>query len=375
MDLKSISSVVEKANKDITNNNSLIDNYDQEVAKLKREIWRFLVNDLDEKIRNYKSANSGLQQGINNISNEIEKRTENILELEREIIELSKNITSVQPAVDEINRLLSIYGFTNFLIIPSPEQQNHYAIQRENGDLAHHTLSEGEVTFITFLYFVQLAKGALNQNFVTEDRVLVIDDPISSLDSNILYIISTIVKGLIREIKESSGTIKQILLLTHNVYFHKEASFISSRSNEDRDTNYWIIRKNQNITSIRAYEQKNPIESSYELLWREIKEWQQNFGITLQNTMRRIIEHYFKILGKFTDDGLVDRFHTQEEQQICRSLLSWINDGSHTIPDDLYVQTPDDSVEKYLNVFEKIFEYTDNHGHYRMMMGRKYKYS
>ena len=107
------------------------------------------------------------------------------------------------------------------------------------------------------------------------------------------------------------------------------------------------------------------------MLWREVKEWRQNSGITLQNTMRRIIENYFKILGKFTDEGLADRFNTLEEQQIYRSLISWINDGSHTIPDDLYVQTPDDSAERYLSVFEKIFEYTNNHGHYLMMMGQE----
>lgn len=370
-DLESISVLIEQVNGAITSHNLLVENYDKEVSKLKSEVWRFLVDVLADKIRVYESTANGLKRGITKISNEINTREMSILGLDREIVDLSKNVTSVQPAVDEINRLLKAYGFTNFRIVPSPEQQNYYAIQRENGDLAHHTLSEGEVTFITFLYFVQLAKGALDQNTVTEDRVLVIDDPISSLDSNILYVVSTIVKGLIRETKEGSSTIKQILLLTHNVYFHKEAAFISSRSNGDRDTKYWIIRKNQNISSIQNYGQDNPIESSYELLWREMKEWRQNPGISLQNTMRRIIENYFKILGKFTDEGIVEQFESFEEQQICRSLISWINDGSHTIPDDLYIQPLDDSTERYLNTFKKIFEYTNNQGHYQMMMGEE----
>lgn len=369
--LESISVDIEQANKLIRSHNLLVDNYDQEVSNLKNEVWRFLVDILIDKIHTYKSTANGLQCGIDNISDEIERREENIRKLDREIVELSKNVTSVQPAVDEINRLLTAYGFTNFLIVPSLEQQNHYSIHRENGEQAHHTLSEGEVTFITFLYFVQLAKGALNQNSVTEDRVLIIDDPISSLDSNILYVVSTIVKDLIREVKDGSSTIKQILLLTHNVYFHKEASFISSRSNGDCNTNYWIIRKNRNTSSIQAFGKENPIESSYELLWREIKEWRQNSGISLQNTMRRIIENYFKILGKFTDEGIVEKFDTVEERQICRSLISWINDGSHSIPDDLYIQTPDDSAERYINTFKNIFEYTNNMGHYQMMMGEQ----
>lgn len=367
-EIEAISAVIKSANENIRGHNLLVENYDQEVASLKSEIWRFLVDILAERINTFKTQGSGLQHGITNISNQIKTRAQKILELDREIIELSKNVTSVQPAVDEINRLLLAYDFTNFRIVPSEKQENYYAIQRENGEFAHHTLSEGEVTFITFLYFVQLTKGALDENAVTEDRVLVIDDPISSLDSNILYVVSTITKELIRGIKQGSSNTKQLLLLTHNVYFHKEASFINSRSNGDSDTSFWIIRKNQNISSIQAYNQNNPIESSYELLWREIKEWQHNSGITLQNAMRRVIENYFKILGKFTDEGLVERFDTHEEQQICRSLISWINDGSHTIPDDLYIQTPDDSAEKYLSVFENIFKHTDNHGHYLMMM-------
>ena len=368
VDLESIAAAIEQANVKITKHNLLVENYDREVSKLKSEIWRFLVDVLASKVATFEKAANGLRRGIANISNEMEIRKASVTDLEREIVMLSSNVTSVQPAVDEINRLLRAYGFTNFLIVSTPEKPNHYAIQRENGDLAHHTLSEGEITFITFLYFVQLAKGALNQNSVTEDRVLVIDDPISSLDSNVLYVVSTIVKGLINEASNGLGNVKQVLLFTHNVYFHKEASFVGSRSNGVRDTNHWIIRKNQNISSIQAYGIENPIESSYELLWREVKEWRQNSGITLQNTMRRIIENYFKILGKYTDEGIVNRFSTDEERQVCRSLISWINDGSHTIPDDLYIQTPDDSSERYLAVFEKIFEYTNNQGHYQMMM-------
>ena len=337
---------------------------------MKSEVWRFLVDVLTLKVDAYKLATTGLRLGIDNISARIETRKESIQILDQEIINLSKDVTSVQPTVDEINRLLAAYGFTNFLIVPSPEQENHYIIQRESGELALQTLSEGEVTFITFLYFVQLANGSINQDSVSEDRVVVIDDPISSLDSNVLYLVSTIVKDLIRRTKEGASSIKQLFLLTHNVYFHKEASFVGGRSNGDTDTHFWIIRKNRNLSSIQAHGQKNPIESSYELLWREIKEWERNSGITLQNTMRRIIENYFKILGGFTDEGLVEKFETLEEQQTCRSLISWINDGSHTIPDDLYVQTPDDSAERYLPVFEKVFLYTNNHGHYQMMMGQ-----
>ena len=91
--------------------------------------------------------------------------------------------------------------------------------------------------------------------------------------------------------------------------------------------------------------------------------------LTIQNTLRRIIEHYFRVLGKIGDDKLISKFPTKEEKDICRSLICWINDGSHTVPDDLHIQYEDDSTERYLDVFKKIFKHTDNMGHYNMMMG------
>jgi wobble nucleotide-excising tRNase len=153
------------------------------------------------------------------------------------------------------------------------------------------------------------------------------------------------------------------------VYFHKEVSFIDGRTKKNGKTHYWILRKNNKHTQIEQYEQQNPIESSYELLWREIKNHDKNSGITIQNTMRRIIENYFKMLGKYGDEDLLNKFETKDDKEICRSLLCWINDGSHCMPDDLYVQTADNTIEQYQQVFKAIFEHTDNIGHYNMMMG------
>ena len=85
--------------------------------------------------------------------------------------------------------------------------------------------------------------------------------------------------------------------------------------------------------------------------------------------MRRILENYFSILGSKRDDVLINKFSTQEEREICRSLLSWANEGSHTLPDDLFIEAPDGTITKYLEVFKNIFSHTENIGHYNMMMG------
>ena len=65
------------------------------------------------------------------------------------------------------------------------EGEHYYQIKRENGEIANSTLSEGEITFITFLYFMQLVKGGNTPETTNSDRIIVIDDPISSLDSTI----------------------------------------------------------------------------------------------------------------------------------------------------------------------------------------------
>jgi wobble nucleotide-excising tRNase len=71
--------------------------------------------------------------------------------------------------------------------------------------------------------------------------------------------------------------------------------------------------------------------------------------------------------GKSKDDicGLFEG----QEKLIVQSLFSWVNDGSHSIHDDLYINHGDQTNESYLNVFKKIFDKANQSGHYRMMMG------
>ncbi|WP_313611566.1 AAA family ATPase [Pantoea piersonii] len=365
--INKIIDIISKANIKITAHNNIVSNYDLERELFIKDTWLFLIAEIKDEITTFNKRSKGASKAAEVLSNKIEECKTKITTKKSEIIVLSKNTTSVQPAVDEINRTLRAYGFINFEISPSESLENHYVIKRQNGELAFESLSEGEVTFITFLYFIQLANGAAKQDDITQNRVVVIDDPISSLDSNVLYIVSAIVKGMINSVKKGSS-IKQILLFTHNIYFHKEASFQNGRSNGCNKTHYWIIRKSNNKTSINFYEQKNPINSSYELMWKELKNREYRSGISIQNIMRRILENYFKILGKLSDDDIVDKFDTNEEQQICLSLLHWINDGSHCIPDDLFIQSIDDQIDVYLKVFKKIFKNSGHEAHYKMMM-------
>lgn len=368
-EIDAIKDLIAKANERITNHNETIKNIEKQKKSCKEQTWKFLINEFKSDIQEYNKKYCDLEKGINNLEKEISENQEKVKKLENEIKELEKNMVSIKPIVNKINTLLKGYGFTNFGLACT-EDEKFYRIQREDGQLVGETLSEGEVTFITFLYYYHLAKGSLKENDISKNKVLVIDDPISSLDSNILFIVSALVKDLMKETMEEKTNIKQIIILTHNTYFYKEITLEYDLKRYQGKYSFWIIKKDNNVSKIKGYKE-NPIKNSYELLWQEVKQAKENNAswVSLQNVMRRIIEYYFRILGGFKhNDSLNECFENIEEKRVCNSFISWFNDGSHGISDDLFVQSQDTSIETYLKVFEKIFKETGHEAHYRMMM-------
>ncbi|WRE38617.1 AAA family ATPase [Helicobacter pylori] len=373
-EIKEIRDLIDTANQQIANHNEIIKDTKNQKKNCVEQTWKFLVNEFKSDIQEYNKKYCGLEKGINNLEKAISENQEEIKKLENEIRELEKTMVSIRPIVNEINTLLERYGFTNFGLACT-EDEKSYRIQREDGQLVGETLSEGEVTFITFLYYYHLTKGSLKESDISKNKVLVIDDPISSLDSNILFMVSVLVKELMKETMketmEEKTNIKQVIILTHNTYFYKEITY--DLKYYKGKYSFWIIRKDNNISKIKDYKE-NPIKNSYELLWQEVKQAKENnvSWVSLQNVMRRIIEYYFRILGGFKhNDSLSECFENIEEKRVCNSFISWFNDGSHGISDDLFVQSQDTSIETYLKVFEKIFKETGHEAHYKMMMRMK----
>lgn len=361
--------IIDKA---INEHNETMSNISKEKKRLVNDAWATLrkigaaaIQSHEEAIKKLEGAKKGLETTIRE-----QKGYEK--EINKKIVETRKGITSIQPTVDEINRSLLAYGFDGFSIKPSGASENAYQIVRSDGSPAGKTLSEGEETFVAFLYFMQLIKGSVDPNRFAQEKIVVIDDPICSLDSTVLYIVSCMVKQLIDDAKKNQNEVKQVFVLTHNAFFHKEASFSKGKAYDDRNTKYWTIQKRGNKSFIEDHGSTNPIKTSYELLWEEVKDRSAS-TIALQNSMRRIIENYFRMLGKDKSDKIENRFETIEDRIICRSLFAWMNDGSHSIPDDLYIDSYSESPEKYREVFKRIFEVSENSEHYKMMMGEACK--
>jgi wobble nucleotide-excising tRNase len=364
--LSTIEGILGEANKAVDAHNALVANFAAEKKLLINQVWRYLLDvELKSGLEEYDSRKRILTKTIEGIKTSIAKDTERRNELETEIKQLQKGITSVLPTINAINSLLTSFGFHNFSLAEATTQ-GHYRLVRQNGDPVKETLSEGERTFITFLYFYHLLKGSDTENAISVDRVVVFDDPVSSLDSDILFIVSTLIKLLFEEVRNKVSHVKQVFVLTHNVYFHKEVAFNMRRGDTAmKEETFWIIRKDGVTSSIEA-QVTDPISTYYEMLWAEVRNPNRS-PLTIQNTLRRILENYFRILGKVDPDVICTKFEGRD-RVICKSLFSWVNDGSHSAHDDLYISTHESQVATYLTVFKRIFE-QENHGaHYRMMM-------
>ena len=360
-----IKSLIDVANTEVAAHNQMVANLAAERATLTSQVWKFVAEELKTDLDAFTTSKDGLEKAITAITAKITSATRDKEKKEGEIRELERQSTSIQPTIDGINSLLDSFGFQGFMLAKAASG-NSYKLVRSDGSDAKATLSEGEKTFVTFLYFYHLLKGSESESGMTTDRIVVFDDPVSSLDSDILFIVGSLIKGLFDEVRAGIGHIKQIFVLTHNVYFHKEITYSpKQRGVSPNERTYWIVRKPGLVSKLDKHP-TNPIKTSYELLWAEVRKPERS-NLAIQNTLRRILENYFKILGGIDFDDLCKMFEGRE-RLICKSLCSWVHDGSHFAHDDLYVSIDDSMVDSYLNVFKAIFEKSGHIAHYRMMM-------
>lgn len=114
-------------------------------------------------------------------------------------------ITSSQKACDEINDNLKSFLGRDDIVFEVCD--GGYLIKR-NGIIAEN-LSEGEKTAIAFTHFIIHLN---DRDFDIKSGIVVVDDPISSLDSNLVFRVCSFIEKTIRKAN-------QIFILTHNYEF------------------------------------------------------------------------------------------------------------------------------------------------------------
>lgn len=367
--------LVKDANKKIAEHNLTVSRISDERRTLKKQIWKFIVNEASSDIALYKKEKKNLENEIESLESKIKEDERQRKALESKLRTLQSTLTSVIPTKNLINGWLKEFGFTGFQLAVSSDEHS-YSLIRDDGTPVNKSLSEGERNFVTFLYFYALLKGSQDNSGNTPEQIVVIDDPVSSMDSEVLFIVSTLIHELYEGICNNSSNIKQLVVLSHNLYFYKEVTFFDSlpkkiRSNRKQLLRYWIVRKHKGISQL-YFKEDNPVQSTYEILWSDVREASKHPDITnsnsLQNTMRRILEHYYKYYGGVSLNKLPEKVGG-EYRWIVKTLLAWTNDGSHSKFEDICcAPIQENSVELYLNAFRLIFEQTEQIAHYNMMM-------
>lgn len=351
-------------NEEVKSHNSIVDDKTKSQNLCKKQLWEYIVENLKDILDTYKERISEKNKALEGLGEKRATIKSEIRKLKKEISDKQKDLTSIHPVAENINNVLNKFGFTGFRISIDNEKKGAYKIVRPTGEDASKSLSEGEHNFISFLYYYYLCLGSQNEEYSQRKRVLVIDDPVSSMDSNVLFIVSTLVRDLIRKCKEEGKKTEQIIILTHNVYFYKEITYLGRGS--DSNYKYFILRKCSETTSIEEYS-SNPINTAYEALWKELENKDEHSTVIIMNVMRRILEYYFTVIGGIQYEKCIDEMEGTDKY-ICKSLISFINEGSHAIFEDILYQSDEQNIDNYKRVFKEIFNILGHSAHYDMMM-------
>jgi wobble nucleotide-excising tRNase len=195
------SRAMEGVNEVIRKHNLACDKFEARVGEARRRLEAdFVAGDLHELVRLYSAVRKS-EASVNEVDTQVKCLNREIERLEREIVGYR------QPA-EELNEDLRKYLGHDELHLDIKD--TGYTITR-NGVPAQ-ALSEGETTAIALLYFL---KSLQDRRFNLTNGVVVLDDPVSSLDANALYLAF----GFIRERTQDAA---QLFILTHNFTFFRQ---------------------------------------------------------------------------------------------------------------------------------------------------------
>ena len=398
--LKELASIINGFNTLIDTNNAIVDAGPKKKVECTEQAFSLLAFRLKDVIAAYQQSDAQIEAELETLRLEIKMQQENLESIKGALKSLRAQTVETETAKESINAMLRDSGLQGFSLQPKSGVDHVYEVRRPDGTIADN-LSEGEKNFIAFLYFYHLVYGSDSADGETRDKIVVIDDPVSSMDSGSLFIVSTLVRQMIEICRNNADNrnrivdgnfIKQIFILTHNAYFHREITY--SYISKYEYVSYYLIRKLDSKSTIKLCDDVNPsiptermnvnpVKNSYAALWDEYKEVQS--AVPLINVIRRILEYYFlqicgyegaslrqtilvkgKAEGKFKDaDGNDD----EEKFQLASAMLAYINANSIGMNEGI------DYVEECLNaaecrkIFEMIFESMNQKQHYDMMMG------
>ncbi|MCQ2920590.1 AAA family ATPase [Helicobacter pylori] len=286
---------------------------------------------------------------------------------------LKKLYEQKRPDIEAINSYLKA------LNLPKYSLHEDYRIVLNSDVLenskAEMILSDGEKTTLAFAYFLARLKLFYKKEDL-KDLVVVIDDPISSLDERRIYNTSDIVAKINQELAgeslkdEKDENKAQIFVLTHNHTFM--ARLINMVGKHAR---YFQLERNQNQLKIVC---KNEVvgyfDTFYLLLFREVYEFAKkekvqdncNEAINYGNKVRILLESFLKI--NFIDSFLTGKHDGVFKEDRIKSLIKTANEevelNFSQLPfnkdKNCNIKNKDMLCEKFLRIIKGL--HLDSHG-------------
>lgn len=365
--LVEVRKLIDSIDEEIKVFNSKIQNKKKSLDNIKSKFWKLVRHTYNDAIVEFEKREKGL-------NTKISAKSTRLLEIENEIkaqmgiiSDNRKLITNIEGAVENINQQIGLLGLIGFRIEKESEQSNSYKIKRDNTDSAvYKTLSEGEKTLITFLYFLETCEGSskVDAPLNLARRIVVIDDPVSSLSHNYIYDIANIIRLSFHD-SSNKLRIKQLFIFTHSLYFFHELMKI-----EVYKKSFGLLHrvyKNQFTKICRLNDDE--ILNDYQAYWKIFKDSVagNDNKIILPNVMRNILEHYFSFVKK--DNDLKSALSSlSDENSDFKPLYRYVNRGSHSDSINIHDFKDIDST-RFVEMFRLIFERTGFLEHYNTMMG------
>jgi wobble nucleotide-excising tRNase len=244
-----VAAIIDKHNKGVENYNSVI-------ADARSKIEKSIIAD------NYQSYRQ-LKQQFSELKTNEELVREQVKEAKADIIRIEKEIKEHRKPAEEINEDLASYLGHGELRFETKE--NGYAILRS--DFLAENLSEGEKTAIALLYFL---KSLQDTSFNIKNGIVVIDDPVSSMDDSALFYAF----GFIKEKTKKAG---QLFILTHNFMFFRQVKNWFKHLPKKKVSYY------QTFMTVEDDKRSSGIKTIDKLLTNHESEYHYLFSIVLKN--------------------------------------------------------------------------------------------
>ncbi|MGE9268896.1 MAG: AAA family ATPase [Verrucomicrobiales bacterium] len=320
-----LAEAVADANRVLRQHNDKSTSFEEARTSATDQIEQHYLSTIQTEIEKYDTELEKLREEEKNArDSSAETEQLSLDELQAEIKRKRGLIANTQKAAEDLTRKLEIFLGRKELSF-DPEGDG-YRIYRKT--VAAQGLSEGEKTAIAFVYFsVQLE----DQDFDKTKGLIVVDDPISSLDSSSTY-------QAFAFLKEAVKDAKQIFLLTHNFDFLKLLlNWIKNARSEDRG--YFMLR----AKAVTGDERKSKIEpmdkaltkngSEYVFLFKQVRDYACDGTIEnaypMPNIIRKVLEQFLEFMCPTADTTYYKLQNINFDPVKKTALNKYANDFSH----------------------------------------------